>query len=381
MRNVYLDNAATTPLDPKVLEAMLPYMRDHFGNPSSTHGFGRRAKGGIIMARKTVAKYLNCAPSEILFTSGGTEADNLAICGAIRDMGIKHAITSELEHKAVLTTLQTWEKEGEIKLSIVALHEDGSVDLEDLQRLLQTNERSFVSLMHGNNEIANLLPLKQVGELCKQYDAIFHSDTVQTMAHYKFDLQDLHVHFITGAAHKFNGPKGTGFLYINKDIDINPMILGGGQESNMRGGTENIYGIVGLAKAMELANEHLEEHQAYIKGLKKYMCHQLKSVFGDVIFNGQCESEDSLYTVLNVCLPSSEKADMLLLSLDIHGIAASGGSACSSGATSASHVLTAINANLERPNVRFSFGRFNTKDDIDYTIDKIKQLYEVPVAG
>lgn len=381
MRNVYLDNAATTPLDPKVLEAMLPYMQNHFGNPSSTHGFGRKAKGGIIMARKTIAKYLNCTPAEILFTSGGTEADNLAICGAVRDMGIKHAITSPLEHKAVISTLQNWEKEGKIKLSIVNLNPDGSINLSHLEELLQTYERSFVSLMHGNNEIANILPLKRVGELCKQYDAIFHTDTVQTMAHYKFDLQDLHVHFLTGSAHKFNGPKGNGFLYVNKDIDINPMIVGGGQESSMRAGTENTYGIVGLAKAFELANEHMEEHQSHIRGLKKYMCQQLKENFPDVEFNGQCEDEDSLYTVLSVCLPSSDNGDMILLSLDIQGIAASGGSACQSGATSASHVLTAIGAKLNRPNVRFSFGRFNTKEDIDYTVEKLVAHYAVAVES
>jgi cysteine desulfurase len=381
MKNIYLDNAATTPVDPKVIDAMLPYMRDHFGNPSSTHGFGRKAKGGIIMARKTIAKYLNCASSEIVFTSGGTEADNLAICCAVRDMGIKHAITSPLEHKAVLTTLNTWADKGEIKLSIVNLNADGSVDLAHLEELLQTYERSFVSLMHGNNEIANILPIKKVGLLCKEYDAIFHSDTVQTMAHYKFDMQNIHVHFITGAAHKFHGPKGVGFLYVNKEITaLEPMIVGGGQESNLRGGTENIYGIVGLAKAFELANEHMEEHKAHIRAIKKYMCEQLKANFPEVEFNGQCESDTSLYTVLSVCMPPSERGDMVLLSLDIQGVAASGGSACSSGASSASHVLQAIGANLQRPNVRFSFGRFTTMDEIDYAVETLKNIYALATA-
>ncbi len=375
MKTVYLDNAATTPLDPEVLETMLPYMKNHFGNPSSTHSFGRKAKGGIIMARKTIAKYLNCSPSEIIFTSGGTEADNMAISAAIRDMGIKHAITSPLEHKAVLTTLQEHENNRDIKLSIVRLNEDGSVDLAHLEQLMQGYERCFVSLMHGNNEIANILPLQKVGELCEKYDAIFHSDTVQTMAHYAFDLSQIHVHFITGAAHKFHGPKGCGFLYVNKNVELKPLILGGGQESNLRGGTENLYGIVGLAKAFEIANTDMEAHQKQIRDLKMYMRDQLIANFPDVKFNGQSGSEDSLYTVLNVCLPPNENGNMMLLSLDINGIAASGGSACSSGATTASHVLQAINADLSRPNIRFSFGRFTTKDEIDYTIEKLKSMY------
>jgi len=375
---VYLDNAATTPLDPAVLDAMLPMMKKHFGNPSSIHAYGREVRSAIENARKTVARLLHVSPSEIFFTSGGTEANNTAIQCTVRDLGIRHAISSKIEHHNVLHTLEELEKEGKIKLSFVNLDSKGTVDLNHLEELLKDNARTLVSLMHANNEIGNLLPIRKVGEICMKYDAIFHSDTVQTMCHYPFDLQDLNVHFVSCAAHKFHGPKGIGFLYINSKIKIQPFIFGGAQERNMRGGTENVYGIVGLAKAMEIAYEQLDEHTAHIVGLKKYMAEQLQEHIHGVEFNGSL-FDNCLYTVLNVSFPPSDISEMLLFNLDISGVAASGGSACSSGSEVGSHVLTALKVNPERPSVRFSFSKYTTKDEIDFAVAKLRELFAVKV--
>lgn len=373
---IYFDNAATTPIDKEVLDVMLPILNEQFGNPSSIHAHGRKTRAIIENARKSIAKLLNCAPAEIFFTSGGTEADNMAIIGSVDDLGIKHVITSAIEHHAVGHTLEHLEKIGKIKLSLVNLHPNGDVDLTHLEELLRNNSRSLVTLMHANNEIGNLLPLQQVGELCKQYDAIFHSDTVQTMGHYKHDMQQLHVHFITGAAHKFHGPKGIGFLYVNHQVKINPLIYGGSQERNMRGGTENVYGIAGLAKALELAYGQMEEHHAHIQGIKDYFIARLKESIPGVGFNGS-SAGDSLYTVLNVLFPKSENAEMLLFNLDIAGISASGGSACTSGSNQGSHVLRGIKSDMERPSVRFSFSKYNTKEEVDYTIEKLATLLKI----
>jgi cysteine desulfurase len=373
---IYFDNAATTPIDKEVLDVMLPILNDQFGNPSSIHAHGRKTRAIVENARKSIAKLLNCAPAEIFFTSGGTEADNMAIIGSVDDLGIKHVITSAIEHHAVGHTLEHLEKIGKIKLSLVNLHPNGDIDLTHLEELLRNNSRSLVTLMHANNEIGNLLPLQQVGELCKQYDAIFHSDTVQTMGHYKHDMQQLHVHFITGAAHKFHGPKGIGFLYVNHQVKINPLIYGGSQERNMRGGTENVYGIAGLAKALELAYGHMEEHHAHIQGIKDYFIARLNESIPGVGFNGN-SAVDSLYTVLNVLFPKSENAEMLLFNLDIAGISASGGSACTSGSNQGSHVLRGIKSDMERPSVRFSFSKYNTKEEVDYTIEKLATLLKI----
>ena len=375
---VYLDNAATTPLDPEVLKAMLPVMEKGFGNPSSIHSYGREVRAAIEQSRKTVARLLNASPSEIFFTSGGTEANNMAISCTIRDLGIRHAITSPIEHHAVLHTLEDHAKAGRIKLSLVEVDSKGRIKLDHLRKLLAENERSLVSLMHANNELGNLLPLQKVGELCAEYNAIFHSDTVQTMGHYPFNLQELKVHFITCAAHKFHGPKGVGFLYINSNIKIQPLIFGGSQERNMRGGTENVYGIVGLAKALELCYEHLEEHRTHIQQLKDYMTDKLRESIPGVEFNGDTLG-DALYTVLNVSFPPTEIAEMLLMNLDINGIAASGGSACSSGSDVGSHVLTAIGVNPDRPSVRFSFSKYTTKEEVDFALEKLKEMFAVKV--
>lgn len=377
---VYLDNAATTPLDKEVLDAMLPVMTEHYGNPSSIHAWGRQTRAAIEQARKTVARLINCSPSEVFFTSGGTEADNMAIRCSIQEFGIKHAITSPIEHHAVLHTLESMAERGEVKLSLVKLTPNGHIDLKHLEELLKTNERSFVSLMHANNEIGNLLPIKEVGDICKKYDAIFHSDTVQTVGHYHINVKDLNVHFINCAAHKFHGPKGIGFIYINSDIHVAPLIWGGAQERNMRGGTENVYGIIGLAKALEIAERDLTAHQNHIQGLKTYMIQQLEKHIPGVVFNGDAKG-DSLYTVLNVCLPPTENAEMLVFNLDINGIAASAGSACSSGSNVGSHVLRSIGTDMSRPSVRFSFSKYNTKEEIDYTVTKLKELFPVAVKA
>ncbi len=372
---VYLDNAATTQIDPEVIEVMLPILNNGFGNPSSIHSFGRESRSLVEKARKNVARHLNCTPGEIFFTSGGTEADNMAIrCGMI-DLGFNHAITSKIEHHAVGHTLEDLSSKGLIKLSYVNLDDKGNVDLEHLDELLKTNQRSFVSLMHANNEIGNILSLEKVADICEKYDAIFHSDTVQTMAHYTFDLKTINIHFITGAAHKFHGPKGNGFLYINENVKIKPLIYGGGQERNMRAGTENVYGIVGLSKAMDVSYSDLEEHRKHIESLKIRMIEGLKKSIPGVEFNGESANiEKSLYTVLNVMFPQTDIGEMLFYNLDILGIASSGGSACSSGSNLGSHVLRNIGSDMMRPSLRFSFSKFNTEEEIDYTINQLKSL-------
>lgn len=375
MKRVYLDNAATTPLDPTVVAEMTNVMQNYYGNPSAIHALGREVRTLVEKARKTVATLLNASPSEIFFTSGGTEADNTAIRCGIAAYGIKHAITSKIEHHAVEHTLNMLLKDGVIdKLSFVNIDEKGNVDYAHLEELLQHNDRSFVSLMHANNELGTLTDIIKVGDLCEKYNAIYHADTVQTMGHYTHDVRQLKAHFIVCAAHKLHGPKGVGFLYVNNSIKIPPMIYGGAQERNMRGGTENVYGIVGLAKALEIAYAEMEEHQKHVQGLKDYMKEQLIAEIPGISFNGETDADKSLYTVLNVSFPEMDMADMLLFNLDINGICASGGSACSSGSNIGSHVLNGIKADPNRPAVRFSFSKYTTKEEIDYTLEKVKMV-------
>ncbi|MEO7212795.1 cysteine desulfurase family protein [Mucilaginibacter sp.] len=371
---VYFDNAATTALDPEVLKEMYKVMENQFGNPSSIHAHGREVRTLIERSRKTVANLLHTSPAEIFFTSGGTEADNTAIRCGIIDHKLTHAITTKLEHHAVIHTLQSMEKSGIIKLSYVDVDCKGNVDYNHLETLLKDNERSFVSLMHANNELGTITDIERVGDLCEAYNAIFHSDTVQTVGHYLHDLQKLKVHFMVCAAHKLHGPKGVGFLHVNHKVKINPMIYGGAQERNMRGGTENVYGIAGLAKALELAYTEMGAHQTYIQDLKSYMMAKMIQEIPGVAFNGETDPAKSLYTVLNTSFPEMDMADMLLFNLDIAGISASGGSACSSGSDIGSHVLTAIGASADRPSVRFSFSKYNTKDEVDFTVAKLKEL-------
>lgn len=374
--NVYLDNAATTPLDPEVLAEMLPLMERSFGNPSSIHGHGRTVKAAIEKARKKVAELLHTSPSEIFFTSGGTESDNAAIRCAIQTFGLRHAITSRLEHHAVLHTLEDLAHRGLIELSFVRHHADGSIDLQDLESLLRTHPASIVSLMHANNEIGNLLDWDTVAGLCRQYNAIFHSDTVQTVGHFRIDLQKTLVDSIVGAAHKFHGPKGVGFLYVRNDRKIQPFITGGAQERNMRGGTENVYGIVGLAKALEISMRDLDAHRSHLESLKSRMKAQLLDHIPGIAFNGQSgDVAQSLYTVLSVSLPPSEANDMMLMNLDIAGISCSGGSACSSGSSIGSHVLAALGHDPRRAAIRFSFSKYNTAEEVDFAVSKVAELY------
>lgn len=374
---VYLDNAATTPLAPEVYEVMAPLLKEEFGNPSSSHFFGRQAKAIIETSRRTVAKLIHAQPSEIVFTSGGTEADNMALNCAVLDLGVERIITSSIEHHAVIHTAEHICDKKSIQLDLVQFDELGHVDLAHLRQLLAGSpKKTIVSLMHGNNEIGNLLPLDKVSTLCREFGAYFHSDTVQTMGHYGFNLQELDIDFITCAAHKFHGPKGAGFLYINKKIRMQPLIFGGAQERGLRGGTENLYGIAGLTKALEIACEDIEGHRKHVQGLKTYMIDQLRKNFDTIDFHGDIRPEQSLYTVLNVCFPATPKAAMLLFTLDLKGVACSGGSACSSGSNKGSHVLEGIKADTSRPNVRFSFSRYTTKEEIDYAVKTVAEVFE-----
>lgn len=371
---IYFDNAATTPLDPDVLDAMMPYLTTNFGNPSSIYSYGRESRLAIENARKSVAKILNARPAEIFFTSGGTESSNTAINAAINDLGCRRIITSAIEHHATLHTVQALGKEKGINISYVKLLSNGHVNLDDLEQLLHTTEeKCFVTLMHANNEIGNLSDIHAIGNLCKKHNAIFHSDTVQTVGHFPFDLRNTPVHFITGAAHKFGGPKGVGILYINENIKIHPFINGGSQERNMRAGTENLYGIVGFAKALQIATDNYENDSKKINQLRLYMADCLKKEIPYVSFHGDTFG-NTLYTVLNVAFPQTDKTDMLLFNLDIHHICASGGSACTSGASQGSHVISAVYPNDNVVAVRFSFSKHNTKEEVDNVINVLKKV-------
>ena len=372
---IYLDNAATTPIDPEVWKEMQPYFEQFTANPSSIHSHGRQAKVIVEKARKTIATLLNASPSEIFFTSGGTEADNTVIQSAVLYGGVKTIITSPLEHHAVLHTAEAWGKLGMVDLKMVKVDANGVIDLADLEKLLSALPNALVSLMQGNNEIGNLLDLHAVGDLCEKYGALFHSDTVQTMGHFVHNVQELPVHFLVGAGHKFHGPKGIGFLYAKSGTKFSPLMHGGAQERNQRGGTENVYGMVGIAKALSLAYEKMADHETYIKDLKTYFIKGLQNNFPGIEFNGlSADLDKSLYTVLNVRFPQVQDGDMLLFKLDIEKISASGGSACSSGTSVGSHVLSALNPNAEGAAVRFSFSKNNTRAEIDRVLEVLRKI-------
>jgi cysteine desulfurase len=374
MQRIYFDNAATTPLDPEVFEIMKPFFTEKFGNPSSIYSYGRETRMAIENARKSVAKILNAHPAEIFFTSGGTESTNPAINAAVNDLGCKHIISSPLEHHATLHCIEHLTKDCGIRLSHVKVFADGQIDYDDLETLLKdSQEKTLVSLMHANNEIGTITDIERVGNLCKKYNAIFNADTVQTVGHFPIDLRSLPVHFINAAAHKFHGPKGVGMLYINENVKIHPYINGGSQERGMRAGTENIYGIVGFAKALEIATEHLAEESEHIKDVRNYMKESLSKNIPGVYFNGD-PNEKSLYTVLSVAFPKTEKSEMLLFNLDINNICASGGSACTSGVEAGSHVIRAISQNPNQITVRFSFSKYNTKEEVDVVVEKLKEI-------
>lgn len=378
MQPVYFDNAATTQIRDEVIVAITKVMKTNYGNASSSHSFGRSSKVLIEKSRKVVASYLNVLASEIIFTSGGTEADNLILLSAVRDLKVTHIITSKIEHHAVLHTLDRLVKDYQITISYVDLNFDGSINYLHLETLLKSENKTLVSLMHINNEIGTVLDLKRVGLLCKTYQALFHSDTVQSIAHYKLDLQNIHVDFITAAAHKFHGPKGVGFAFIRKNSALKPLIFGGEQERGLRAGTESVHNIVGLETALKLAYDNLDDEVTYIKDLKHYFINKIQKECLGATFNGSSgDIEKSAYTILNVCLPiSPKKAAMLLFQLDLKGIACSKGSACQSGSNQNSHVLNEILSaeDLQKPSFRFSFSIYNTKEEVDYVIAVLKSF-------
>lgn len=381
MQKVYFDSAATTQLRSEVIDKMTTVLREDYGNPSSTHGFGRSAKNHIEQARKNIAKYLGVKASEIIFTSGGTEADNLALNSAVRDLNVKHIITSKIEHHAVLHTVQEIQAHAEIAVSYVDITSDGSIDYKHLESLLaNASEKTLVSLMHVNNEVGTILDINRVGGLCKEHEALFHSDMVQSIGHLDVNLGDLQVDFTAVSAHKFHGPKGVGFAYIKKNSGLKPLIYGGEQERGYRGGTEGVHNIAGMDEALRLAYAHMDEEKAYISDLKQYFVDQLKDQIKGVKFNANCcDLDHSTYTLINVCLPiSQEKAGILLFQLDIKGIACSKGSACQSGSGKGSHVLAEIlsEEDMQKPSVRFSFSRYNTKEEVDYVISVLKEFLE-----
>lgn len=375
MTQIYLDNAATTHLHPAVLEAMLPYMSTLCGNPSSVHAHGRKAKVAVEKARKQVAELLHVSPAEIFFTSGGTEGNNTALLGTIAAARKQDVITSSLEHHAVLHSLIHLSNEKRIRMHRVDTDRQGRLKYDHLEQLLQTYPYALVSLMHGNNELGNLNDLERIGSLCKTHNAFFHTDAVQTIGHFALNLQALPVDMAVGSAHKFHGPKGVGLLYVSSEIPITPLIHGGAQERNMRGGTENVPGIVGLSKALEIAHENLAEDRAYIQGLKDRMIERLQALIPDVAFNGMsADANASLYTILNVSLPPSDSYDMLVFNLDIQQISASVGSACASGSQEVSHVLQSLGLDDRRGNVRLSFSKYNTSEEIDYVAEQLALL-------
>ena len=372
---VYLDNAATTPIASEVIEEIQPYLNNYFGNPSSTHAFGRKTKNAIEINRKKIADLIQAKNNEIIFTSGGTEADNMALRCAVFDLNVKRIITTKIEHHAVLHTAECLRDQQNVEVIFLATDHNGNPDLVQLESIVNDKVNTLVTLMHANNEISTLLPIKKVASICAKHKHVyFHSDTVQTMGHYTFNLSETPIDFLTCSAHKLHGPKGVGFLYVNQKISLNPLITGGSQERKNRGGTENLYGIVGLGKAMEMAYENLASHQKHIQDLKSFMKEELEKIDQRINFNGETSPEKSLYTVLNVCFPADVCNSMLLFSLDIHGIAASGGSACSSGSNQGSHVLAELPHQENCQSVRFSFSRFNTQEDVEFTIEKIRSI-------
>ena len=376
--NVYFDNAATTPMDKTVLEKMLPYLENGFGNPSSIHKKGREIKSVIEKCRSKIASLLSCEPGEIFFTSGGTEADNMFILNTAIEKKLDTIITSKLEHHAVLHCCEYLERSYKKNIKFVDSDDKGVIDLDHLESLMKSSPNSLVTIMHGNNEIGNLNDIKKISRICEQYETIFHSDTVQTVGHYNLNLNDLNIHGIVGSAHKFHGPKGVGFLYLNNKHKISPFIHGGAQERNMRGGTENVYGIVGLAEALELSITNMADHAKKVSNLKRYMLEKLTHAVDGIKFNGQSSDlNNSLYTVLNVSIPNMNDQQMFLFNLDINNIAASAGSACTSGSEVGSHVLAQIKKNKGHASVRFSFSKMNSKEEVDYTVDKVCEILKI----
>lgn len=374
MKKVYLDNASTTAIRPEVIQEMTKVMIEDYGNASSPHSFGRNAKTILELSRKSIAKQLNCSAQEIIFTSGGTEANNWILRSVVKDLKIERIITTRVEHHAILHTAMVLEKEYNITIDYVAINPDGSIDLTHLSNLLSEEKKTLVSLMHVNNETGAVLDLNRVSVICKQYDVLFHSDTVQSVGKTKIDLQSTPLDFIVASAHKFHGPKGIGFAFVRKNSGIQPLLFGGEQEKGLRAGTEAVHQIAGMAKALTLSYENLDSEKEYITELKLYLINQLENEFPEFRING---SKDDFYTILNVILPfSADKTAMLLFNLDMKGIAVSRGSACQSGSVRPSHVLKEMlsEADLKLPNLRISLSHYNTKEDIDWLIASLKTI-------
>ena len=376
MKKIYLDNAATTPILPEVIDTITEAMRANYGNPSSTHQFGRKAKSAVETARKNIAKCLNASANEIIFTAGGSEADNLVLRNAVTNLGVTTIISSKIEHHAVLHTIENLVKEFNIKVNWVDVDEEGNINLQHLETLLQqSEEKKLVSFMYINNEIGNLLDVSKVSELCVVNQALFHCDAVQAIGHYHIDVQKTPIDFFAASAHKFHGPKGVGFAYVKKGFGIFPMLHGGEQEKGARAGTENVHSILGMEKALEIASSNIDEETAKIQTIKSYFIDELKANFEGLEFNGVSESSlKSSYIILNVRFPKDYP--MLLFNLDLKGIAVSGGSACQSGSNKGSHVLNTILNEKEalKTSVRFSFSKFISKEDMDYVIETLKGL-------
>ncbi len=377
---VFFDNAATTPMSEEVIAAMTEVMRENNGNPSSIHAEGRKARAAIERARKQIANYFNASIGEIFFTSGGTESNNMALKCAVRDLGVQRIISAKTEHHCVLHTLESLEQTQDVEVSYVDLDAAGKPNLEHLRQLLKANDRkTLVSLMHSNNETGVMIDLDEVAELCQELGAYFHSDTVQTVGYFPIDVEATKISFLSGSAHKFHGPKGVGFIYINSDNLIKPYIDGGAQERNMRAGTENLYGIIGMARALELAYENLEARRERTQKVRDYLREQLETSFPEILVNG--DPENGHYKVLSVAFPPSDKTEMLLFNLDIAGVCVSGGSACSSGSNVGSHVIAALaNVPEDYTTIRFSLSHLNTKEEVDFVMEKLRaSLPEVVV--
>ena len=378
MKSIYFDNAATTQIRDEVIYEMISVMKNNYGNASSTHSFGRLSRALVENTRKQIASYLNVSAAEIVFTSGGTEADNLALRSAIRDLGVTHIITSKIEHHAILHTIDQLQKEYALSVTFVDLDANGQIDYEHLETLLNNSQNTLVTLMHINNEVGNLLDIKRVALICKEHNALFHSDTVQSVGHYSLDLQEVPIDFLAASAHKFHGPKGVGFAFVRKGSGLRPLIFGGEQERGYRAGTESVHNIVGLGQALKLSYHNLDKESAYVKGLKQYFIERIREEIPKISFNGRSgDLDNSTYTIVNVCLPvEANKSAMLLFQLDLKGIACSKGSACQSGSTGTSHVLAEIltEADMQKPSVRFSFSIYNTKEEVNYLVDVLKEL-------
>lgn len=379
MKKVYFDNAATTQIREEVIASMAEVMQNIYGNPSSSHSYGRSSKTLVERSRKTIANFFNVSAGEIVFTSGGTEADNLVLKSAVKDLGVQHIISSKIEHHAVLHTINALQTTYGVKVTFLDVDSNGTIDYQQLETLLQGEEKTLVSLMYINNEIGNILDVERVAKACTENNALFHTDAVQAIGHYKMDLQKLKIDFFAASAHKFHGPKGVGFAFIRKDSGLKQQIYGGEQERGLRAGTESVHNIVGTELALQKAYANLTEEAAYLKDLKQYFIVSLKQAIPEVRFNGWSEDlEKSTYTLVNVCLPlPPEAVSMILFQLDLKGIACSRGSACQSGSTQVSHVLAEIlnNADLKKPSLRFSFSIYNTKDEVDYVVSVLKDMH------